>query len=224
MAAWRIGRFRVGDYPSADDWDPDQQTPAFTPDIYWRAAYEAEELDEAIREFVSEDQEYDPDNDSEVSAQDDPEIQPDRPIMPPVRPEHTDETVRQTFGVTETGASKVGQADFSQVDRINAVVCFANVLTEETDPELGTYRNYQMSLHIKETLSAFRKCIRNCEVAPGRNLKQILRELTFGWWGDFQVSTWQEAMNRLSNALVGLDHTCTSRTRRNTHPQCLLLG
>lgn len=133
--------WRVGGFPSGDKWYPEKKPSAFRVDDYWRNAYDNRNLRRAVTRWLRQpvDHVWEVDNDNESILSEDARNghnpqRPQDPVETPLRIEHIQEDI-----VTEFPKFAPGQVIWSGNERINAVICFTNALTNAW---LRTYRNF----------------------------------------------------------------------------------
>ncbi|KAK4502485.1 hypothetical protein PRZ48_005910 [Zasmidium cellare] len=108
---------------------------------------------------------------------------PQRPVKAPLRPRPTRKHKLQEEW--DDGLSTYYD-NWNPGDRIDAVICFVNTSAKT---ELETHRNFQASMPPTQSLTAFRRYIKNTRFNNTKGtLKHILRDVGLDWWCDFQVS------------------------------------
>lgn len=187
VETWRINSRRVGDYPSADDYNSHQDIPGFVMDSFWRRVFRDEELslDEKVRRYLK--------------SKSTPQVVPDyldfegeerqrslserfRPIKAPCKPKHFREPANGFFASPDRGFDEVADAG-----DIHAVIAFRNTGDEVGDLRLAT--NIQATLDWQESLRSFRTYIKT-ELFPETEescLWQRLRNKSFTHWTDLEI-------------------------------------
>lgn len=190
VETWRINSRRVGDYPSADNYNSYKDIPGFVMDSFWGRLWRDKglSLDEKVGRYLKSNStpRVVPDYlDFKGEVRQGSPLMRSRPIKAPCKPKHFRGPANTFFttysGIHEKTDEKGGRGE------INAVITFRNTSDQVGDLRLAT--NVQATLEWKESLESFRKYIKT-ELFPETEdscLWQRLRNKRFTHWTDLEI-------------------------------------